>query len=96
MADLGYAWEKFGNAVHALAGHGSLQDRIHSAFMCFHPIRVDDFANDPELQNDYKEIMDRLTAVDGAPGEGRVPATLKQMSDEEAAHVAELDCIRSR
>ena len=34
--------------------------------------------------------MDSLTVVEGAPGEGRVPATLKLMKDDEAVRVSEL------
>ena len=47
--------------------------------------------DDPEMQTDYREIMDQLTRrAEGFPGEGTVPSTLRQMSDEEADRVAEL------
>jgi hypothetical protein len=43
------------------------------------------------MQADYREIMDRLTAqVEGYPGEGKVPSTLRQMNDDEANQVASL------
>lgn len=91
MADLGYVWEKFTTAVYSLAGHGPMQERLKSAYRSFHPIKVSDFDDDPELQADYREIIDRLTAKDeGSPGEGRVPSTLRQMSDEDADRLAEL------
>jgi hypothetical protein len=34
--------------------------------------------------------MNRLTSVEGLPGEGRVPATTKSMGDDEAEQVARL------
>lgn len=91
MADLNYVWEKFSTAVYSLAGNGPLQDRLRSAYLSFHPIRIADFDDDPEMQADYREIMDRLTArPEGYPGEGKVPSTLRQMSDDEADELASL------
>lgn len=91
MADLSYVWEKFSTAIYSLVGNGPMQERLHSAYMSFHPIRVSDFDNDPEMQSDYREIMDMLTSqAEGYPGEGKVPSTLRQMNDDEANKLAEL------
>lgn len=91
MADLSYVWEKFSIAIYSLAGHGPMQERLHSAYLSFHPVRTSDFDDDPEMQADYREIMDRFTArAEGHPGEGKVPSTLRQMSDDEADELANL------
>jgi hypothetical protein len=91
MADLNYVWEKFTIAIYALASHGRMQERLKSAYLSFHPIQVSDFDDDPELQANYREIMDRLTArAEGFPGEGKMPSSLRQMNDEEADRLAEL------
>jgi hypothetical protein len=93
MADLNYVAEKFHVAVHCLVSDKPLQQRVYNAYMSFHPIKVEDFKNESELQEAYKQIMDSLTVVEGAPGEGRVPATIKQMSDSDAAKL--IDSILS-
>jgi hypothetical protein len=91
MADLDYVWEKFSTAIYALAGHGPMQERLKSAYLSFHAVMVSDFDNDPEMQTDYREIVDRLSArKEGFPGEGTMPSTLRQMSNEEADRIAEL------
>ncbi|MCA6110467.1 hypothetical protein [Bradyrhizobium cenepequi] len=91
MADLNYVLEKFSTAIYSLAGNGPMQERLHSAYLSFHPVRISDFDDDPEMQADYREIMDRLTArAEGHPGEGKVPSTLRQMSDDEANQIADL------
>lgn len=88
MGELSYPYEKFYNAVSVLArSTRSIQDRIHSAYVSFHPIRVSDF-KDPEIAASYQELMDRLTKVKDAE-KGHVPATLEQMDDDEASLVAD-------
>jgi hypothetical protein len=88
---LGYAREKLGVAVDALATSAKpIQDRLHLAYMSFHPLQERDFA-DPEMRASYAEIMRSLTIVkDGPESEGYVRNTLNVMSDEEAERVAEL------
>jgi len=91
MADLNYVWEKFSTAIYSLAGNGPMLERLRSAYLSFHPVQIADFNDDLELQADYREIMDRLTArAEGYPGEGKVPSTLRQMSDDEANELANL------
>ena len=88
---LHYAREKFGIALNSLAtSANSLQARLQSAYMSFHPIREDDFANS-EMRATYAEIIARLTAVkDGPETNGYLRNTLDQMSDAEAEGIAEL------
>jgi len=88
MGELSYPYEKFYNAVSVLArSTRSIQDRIHSAYMSFHPISASDF-KDPEMASTYQEIMNRLTKVKDAE-KGYVPATLGQMDDDEASLIAD-------
>jgi hypothetical protein len=90
MFELDYPSEKFCAAIYALAGNVPLRERILAAYMSFHTIGPEHFKNHPELLNDYEEIMADLTAKkEGFSGEGAVPATLRQMTDEEAARTAE-------
>lgn len=89
MSRESYAREKFGVAVDALAASAtSIQDRLFSAYMSFHPVMERDFS-DPEDAALYKSIHDRLTAVkDGPEDNGRVKNTLNLMSDEDAEKLA--------
>jgi hypothetical protein len=88
--DLSYACEKFTTAVYALTGEGSLKERIESAYLSFHPLRVADFEKYPDLQLQYQDIINILTKVEGTPGEGRVPATIKSMTSDEARNASDL------
>jgi hypothetical protein len=93
MKNYSYAHEKFGTAVQSLAtSSSSIQDRLHSAFMSFHPVQARDF-KEPEVREAYEEIMQRLTAVKDDPHSlGTVRVTLNQMSDHEASEIAQLIC----
>jgi hypothetical protein len=86
---LSYPWEKFSTAIYSLAGEGPLQKRIYAAYGSFHTLRPDNFTDHPDLRDQYEEIMGRLTAIKN-PEKGHVPATLEQMSDDEARKVATL------
>jgi hypothetical protein len=89
MDPLAYPWEKFSNAVYALASEGPLQERILAAYMSFHVLTAKDFT-DPDLREQFEEIERRLTVVKDDPQKGFVPATLDRMSDAEAREVASL------
>lgn len=85
-----YADEKFGAAVETMAtGIGTIQDRLLSAYMTFHPVSVEngDFPTD-ELKKEYHEIYEALTRVKDDPIKGHVPSTTEKMTDDEAADVA--------
>jgi hypothetical protein len=90
MDRLGYAWEKFSTAIFSLAGEDRMRSRILSASKSFYVLQLSDFADYPELQEQYREIMDRLTAVRTDPATGHIPSTLESMSDDEAREIATL------
>ena len=60
MADLNYVAEKFHTAVAELVLNLPPAARLDRAFMSFHPVSVDDFKDEPQLQAAYKQIRDRL------------------------------------
>lgn len=89
---MAYPYEKFSVAVDAMAtGLGSLSERIHSAYMSFHPLQPRDFDAFPEIKADYVRLMGLLTAHnDDTRTEGHVPKTLRLSSDEELKKIANL------
>lgn len=87
--ELSYAYEKFSIAVGSMASSAApIQRRLHSAYMSFHPVQARDF-KDEGMRGLYMQIMDGLTKVKD-PDTGYVPATLAQMTDEEAQRIAGL------
>lgn len=87
--ELSYPYEKFSIAVSGMASSAaSIQRRLESAYMSFHPVRAEDF-KDPEMRETYEEIMAGLTKVKD-PVKGHVPATLALMPDAEAERIAGL------
>ena len=53
-----YALEKFGQAVHELITHpGRVQDRLHAAFLRFHPVRATNLP-EGELRRLFAGIKD--------------------------------------
>jgi hypothetical protein len=89
MDALNYAWEKCSTAIVSLAGEGRMQSRILGASKSFYVLQLKDFADYPKLQQQYREIMNRLTAVRD-PVRGHIPSTLESMPDDEASKVATL------
>ena len=86
--ELNYANEKLYNAVDCLVGAGNIHDRLHSAYMSFHPLQERDF-KDPGMLSKWQSIMARLTAVKtGDPKEGFVKNTLNQMPTPDAVKLA--------
>jgi ABC-type amino acid transport substrate-binding protein len=86
MADLNYVAEKFHTAVFSLVKNQPPQMRLRNAYMSFHPILVKDFNDQPELQEAYKNIIDRLPRG----GAGPPPSSIDQMSDSEAQALIDL------
>jgi hypothetical protein len=86
-----YAYEKFSTAVAYMAtSPAPIQDRILLAYGSFHPVTSSDFASDPDLRSAFDEIMGLLRADKSDPVQGYVPITVRGMSEEEAAKVADL------
>jgi hypothetical protein len=81
---LAYAREKFGQALHELATEpGSPQEWLRAAWLRFATILPNDLPAG-ELRNLFVEIRNDLTSEVPFGKEGRVAATLRKMSDEDA------------
>jgi len=85
---LDHLFEKFMIAVDVLAtSPASLQKRLEGAYRSFTDIEPKDF-DDGEMQATFEQIRSRLTRV--KHGEiDPIAATCRQMSDQEAAEVAD-------
>ena len=85
LADL---YERFMVAVEVLAAsRASLQRRLEGAYRSFIDIEPKDF-DDEEMQATFEQILSRLTRVQHGQIDS-IAATCRQMSDEEAAEIAD-------
>jgi hypothetical protein len=83
-----YLYEKFMVAVDVLATNpASLQKRLEGAYRSFVDIEPKDF-DDEEMQATFEQIRSRLTSVQYGQIDS-IAATCGQMSDQEAAEVAD-------
>jgi hypothetical protein len=81
-------YEKFMVAVDVLAtSPASLQKRLEGAYRSFIDIEPKDF-DDDEMQATFEQIRSRLTRVQQGQIDA-IAATCRQMSDQEAAEVAD-------
>ena len=81
-------YEKFMVAVDVLAtSPASLQKRLEGAYRSFIDIEPEDF-DDDEMQATFEQIRSRLTRVQHGQIDA-IAATCRQMSDQEAAEVAD-------
>jgi hypothetical protein len=81
-------YEKFMVAVDVLAtSPASLQKRLEGAYRRFIDIEPKDF-DDNEMQATFEQIRSRLTRVQQGQIDA-IAATCRQMSDQEAAEVAD-------
>jgi ABC-type amino acid transport substrate-binding protein len=81
-------YEKFMVAVDVLAtSPASLQKRLEGAYRSFIDIEPEDF-DDDEMQATFEQIRSRLTRVQQGQFDA-IAATCRQMSDQEAAEVAD-------
>jgi hypothetical protein len=86
-----YASEKLVAAVHGMAASArSIQDRVQSAYLTFHPIRPERDFPTRESRERYDRIMELITADKSDEARGYVPTTVSKMSDEQAEEVARL------
>jgi hypothetical protein len=88
MMGLSYAAEKYTRARDAMAtGHGVLRERLRDAFV--YQLRLVNADRDlpAGLREEHRELVERVTRIDGA--DGRIAATLAQMSGHELHEVAE-------
>jgi len=83
-----HLFEKFMVAVDVLATSSApLQKRLEGAYRSFIDIEPKDF-DDKEMQDTFEQIRSRLTRVQHGQIDS-IAATCKQMSDQEAAEVAD-------
>ena len=81
-------YEKFMVAVDVLAtSPASLQKRLEGAYRSFIDIEPKDF-DDDEMQATFEQIRSRLTRVQQGQIDA-IAATCRQMSDQEAAEIAD-------
>ena len=81
-------YEKFMVAVDVLAtSPASLQKRLEGAYRSFMDIEPKDF-DDEEMQTTFEQIRSRLTSVQHGQIDS-LAATCRQMSDQEAAEIAD-------
>ena len=81
-------YEKFMVAVDVLAtSPASLQKQLEGAYRSFIDIEPKDF-DDDEMQATFEQIRSRLTRVQQGQIDA-IAATCRQMSDQEAAEVAD-------
>ena len=84
---LDYACEKFGTAIRFMASSpADIKDRIHSAYLEFHPVKSEDLPQDS--RNKYEDLIGKLTSVTARGDEGKLRASLDAMSEEEATELA--------
>lgn len=76
-------------AVQSLAlGNAPLQSRLNNAGSSLLPLLETDFPED--LQLHFQEIINALTSKAAQlEGEGKLESTTRQLSNEEAEHIAE-------
>ena len=83
-----HLFENFMVAVDVLAtSPASLQKRLEGAYRSFIDIEPKDF-DDEEMQATFEQIRSRLTRVQHGQVDS-IAATCRQMSDQEAAEVAD-------
>ena len=83
-----HLFEKFMVAVDVLATSSApLQKRLEGAYRSFIDVEPKDF-DDKEMQDTFEQIRSRLTRVQHGQIDS-IAVTCKQMSDQEAAEVAD-------
>jgi hypothetical protein len=82
-----YASEKLTNAVNMLLSAGSIQDRLHGAFI-YSLIHVPVQAIPDEVRPEFEEMLKACVRKKGAKEMGAASASILAMPDEEAARYA--------
>lgn len=88
MYDPSYGREKLGQGAEALVSKGDIKERLYRAWVSgLHVIRPHHLPED--LRKEFAELRSAFTWVPvDTPGEGKLAATLRAMSDEEAERLA--------
>jgi hypothetical protein len=83
-----YVHEKFSAAIESMAASPeSIQHRIANAYT-YHLIRLKKEELPDEIRMDFEITAEQLTRGEPVGNEGRVMATVKQMSENEAVDIA--------
>ncbi|THK35640.1 hypothetical protein EHS39_23720 [Ensifer sp. MPMI2T] len=83
-----YIREKLSTALDSLITNRDIRTRVEGAFLSLIAVNDDDLS-DPENRERYRKLMERVTAREAEhEGEGRIRATLRNMTEEEVAGVA--------
>lgn len=83
-----YPNEKFSDAVDTMASSPkSIQERVGDAYV-FSLIHVETGNIPEEIRSQFDELKRKLTRVEAVGDEGRVAATTRQMSTDEAVEIA--------
>jgi hypothetical protein len=84
-----YGWEKLHVAVINLVGRDPLKKRVIDAVLAVHTLRSGGPHLPADTQDEFDELMERMTAVEPVGDEGSVEATANTLSIEELEEVAE-------
>lgn len=84
--DYGYTWEKFFGATMSLVGEGPLKQRLENATLSI--IRLKNHNIPDDVKQDVLSLIEDLTSGNPDGEEGRIHATIKRMTDEEARATA--------
>src|SRR5215217_7113672 len=84
-----YAIAELGQAIDALEGEGHIRERLHRAWMRgLHGV-IPNILSDDSLREEFEQLRATFyRETPKVPGEGRVDATLWEMSDLEAELLA--------
>ncbi len=81
--------DNFFTAVSALAGHGHIKQRLISAYEDNLEHIDEDYLPNPVRQS-FANLKDLMHCVTPANGEGRICASVRKMSVDEANHCAQI------
>ena len=87
---MNYTQEKLYQAMQALVGAGSVQERLASA--AFYLVRLKlrhAFPDHVDLQGKFDGVMSRLTSVPAVGAEGTIDSSTRALSDEDGAQIAD-------
>ncbi|GAC1446892.1 MAG: hypothetical protein NVSMB56_09940 [Pyrinomonadaceae bacterium] len=87
MSHLNYGFEKFSRAVHALAASSkTIKERLSDA--TYHLGVLREHHVPEEMREQFNYITERITSGTPYSGEGKLAATVRQMTEEQAVEVA--------
>jgi len=82
------AWESLHAAARELATENNIKQRLTIAFSK-HLSHLDELELPPSARSEFRSLADRMTAVSPLRGESAVAATVRKMSNIEAAECAQ-------